>query len=209
MKYIDINNWKRKEHFEFFSKFDEPFFGVVSEIDCTFAYQVVKENNYSFFAYYLHKSLIAANEVEEFRCRISEDKVIICDKIHASPTIGRDDGTFAFSFLEFNPDFKIFEKSVKKEIEAVQNSTGLRLNENEMRNDVIHYSSIPWFKFTGLTHARKFNSGDSVPKISFGKIFLREGRKILPVAINAHHGLVDGIHVGKYLSVFQERMIVE
>ena len=28
---IEINTWNRKEHFEFFSHFDEPFFGVVSE----------------------------------------------------------------------------------------------------------------------------------------------------------------------------------
>ena len=206
MKFIDIDKWKRKEHFEFFSNFDEPFFGIVSEIDCTSTYKTIKEKNYSFFAYYLHKSLIAANEVEEFRHRISKEKVIIYDAIHASPTIGRENGTFAFSFMEFNRDYELFENSVKNEIDAVQNSSGLRLNENEMRNDVIHYSAIPWFKFTGLTHARKFNPGDSVPKISFGKIFLREGRKILPVSVNAHHGLVDGFHVGKYLALFQELM---
>ena len=206
MKYLDINKWKRKEHFEFFSQFDEPFFGVVSEIECKFAYNLVKEKNYSFFAYYLHKSLVAANEIEEFRHRINDNKIIVYDKVHASPTIGRDDGTFAFSFMEFSRDFNVFEKSVKDEVEAVQNSTGLRLNENEMRNDVIHYSSIPWFKFTGLTHARKLIPGESIPKISFGKIFLRDSQRILPVSINAHHGLIDGFHVGRYLSLFQELM---
>ena len=109
MKTIDINNWKRKEHFDFFSQFDEPFFGLVTEIDCTIAYKTTKENNYSFFAYYLHKSLIAVNGIEEFRYRSAGDKVFIYDQIHASPTIGRSDGTFAFSFIEFDPDFLIFD----------------------------------------------------------------------------------------------------
>ena len=36
-KLIDIDNWKRKEHFLFFSKFEEPFFGVTVKVDCTTA----------------------------------------------------------------------------------------------------------------------------------------------------------------------------
>lgn len=206
MKTLDINNWKRKEHFNFFSRFDEPFFGIVSEIDCTIAYKVAKEKAHSFFAYYLHKSLAAANEIEEFRYRVEGDKVIVYDEIHASPTIGRDDGTFAFSFIEFNHDFLTFENLLKREIEDVQNSVGLRLDENSSRKDVIHYSSIPWNSFTGLTHARNFKFADSTPKITFGKMFYREEKKIMPVSINVHHGLVDGLHVGNYLSLFQKLM---
>ena len=65
MKIIDINTWKRKEHFNFFSQFDEPFFGIVSEVDCTKAFQFTENEDISFFAYYLHKSLVAANNIDE------------------------------------------------------------------------------------------------------------------------------------------------
>ena len=40
---IDISNWNRKEHFEFFSAFDEPFFGITTPIDCTIAMKKAKE----------------------------------------------------------------------------------------------------------------------------------------------------------------------
>jgi len=206
MKIIDINTWKRKEHFEFFSKFDEPFFGIVSEIDCTIASQKAKEKGVSFFASYLYKSLKAVNAIEEFRCRILDDKIVIYDSIHASATLAREDETFAFSFVQFSEDFNPFEKALKKEIEEVQNSSGLRLNEGAIRHDVIHYSSIPWFKFTGLSHARSFTLPDSSPKITFGKMYTKEDRKIMPVSINAHHGLVDGFHVAKFLELFQKLM---
>ena len=73
-----------------------------------------------------------------------------------------------------------------------------------MRKDVIHYSSVPWFKFTGLTHARNFKYKDSVPKITFGKFDQIGNKKILNIAINGHHGLMDGYHVGKYLKTLQE-----
>jgi chloramphenicol O-acetyltransferase type A len=206
MKIIDLNVWKRKEHFEFFSQFDEPFFGVVSAIDCTIASHKAKEQGISFFASYLHKSLKAVNAIEEFRCRVLNDQIVIYDSIHASATIAREDDTFAFSFVEFSEKCEPFEIALKKEIEEVQNSSGLRLNEGAVRHDVIHYSSVPWFKFTGLSHARSFTLLDSSPKITFGKIFTKDKRKMMAVSINAHHGLVDGIHVAKFLELFQKLM---
>ena len=86
----------------------------------------------------------------------------------------------------------------------MQQSEGLRLTDSAKRLDVIHYSSIPWVKFTGLTHARSFTFPDSVPKISFGKCANVDGRMVMPVSVNAHHGLVDGLHVGLFFQRFQE-----
>jgi chloramphenicol O-acetyltransferase type A len=206
MKIIDPSTCKRKGYFDFFSHFDDPFYGIVSEIDCTNAYQFAKAENRSFFSHYLHKSLLAVNEIEEFRYRAEGDKIILFDKIHATSTIAREDGSFGFSFIPFNFDFKIFDQSLKKEIKNVQDATGIRANAETSRNDVIHYSSIPWVKFTGLTHPRNFKAQDSIPKITFGKAFPNGEKKIMPVSINAHHGFVDGLHLAKYLELFQKFM---
>lgn len=204
MQKIDLKNWNRKEHFEFFSSFDEPFFGIVSEVDCTKAHQFSKNNNRSFFAHYLHKSLIAVNEIPEFKYRILDGEVVVYEQVHSAATIARPDGTFAFSFAEFDTDFSIFHKSLKKEIEEVQNTTGLRLSEASQRLDAIHISSFRWHKLTGLTHARNFKYPDSVPKITFGKMYSLGNEYKLPVAINVHHGLMDGYHVAQFLEAFQE-----
>ena len=34
-KIIDIATWNRREHYEHFSAFDDPFFGVTVNVDCT------------------------------------------------------------------------------------------------------------------------------------------------------------------------------
>ncbi|WP_020526940.1 chloramphenicol acetyltransferase [Flexithrix dorotheae] len=203
MELIDYKNWNRREHFEFFSKYDEPFFGLVTEVECTQAYQTAKANGWSFFAYYLHQSIRAVNQIEEFRYRIINGKVARFKEIHAASTIGRPDGTFGFSFMPFSEDFSVFKAALNQEIQEVLNSSGLRANEDAIRPDVIHYSTLPWNKFTGLTHARNFKKGDSVPKISFGKAYIKDEKRFLPVSIDAHHGLVDGFHVAKYLEIFQ------
>ena len=95
---FDIENWPRKEHFEFFSQFEEPFFGLVTKVDCTKAYAKCKENGFSFFLYYLHKALVAANHIENFKYKIEDGEIFVYDQIATTPTVGRNDGTFGFSY---------------------------------------------------------------------------------------------------------------
>ncbi len=204
MKIINQQKWNRKEHFEFFSKYDEPFFGLVAEVDCTQAYQTSKENNASFFGHYLHKSLLAANQVKAFRYRIHEEGVAEYETIHASPTIGRDDGTYGLAFIPFALDFQTFCDHLSLQNRGIRNSKGLAMNKDTSRQDVIHFSSIPWIRFTGLSHPRDYKSGDSVPKITFGKTYHHGEIMMLPVAVHVHHGLADGLHVARFLENLQE-----
>lgn len=203
-KELDLNTWPRRDHFNFFKQFDEPFFGVTLNIDCTKAYVRSKEMNASFFLYYLHKSLVAANQTEPFRYRMAQDQVWIYDAVHASPTINRPDGTFGFAYIDYHERFEDFHREAKKVIDAVQNSKGLvpaLSGEN-----VIHYSSIPWINFTSLSHARSFSMNDSIPKISFGKMMEEHGKRVMPISIHVHHALMDGYHVGMFAELFQQFM---
>ncbi len=201
---LDINNWKRKDHFNFFKDFEEPFFGVTVEIDCTGAHNYCKQNNISFFLYYLHNSLVAANCVEEFRYRISNDEVLIYEKVNASSTVNRENGTFGFSYIDYEENFSAFEIKAKIEIERVRNGTGLQPAVSG--ENVIHYSSIPWINFTSLSHARSFSFPDSAPKITFGKMITKSDKKCMPVSIHVHHALMDGFHVGQFVDEFQRIM---
>lgn len=201
---LEIDSWQRRDHFNFFSQFDEPFFGVCVDIDCTHAYEKCKKTDNSFFLYYIHKSLVAANKTESFRYRIENKQVVVYDVIHASPTIIREDETFGFSLMEYYDDFKIFSSDARIEIEKIRNSTGL-LN-GTIGNDIIHYSSLPWIKFNSISHARNFKFQDTCPKITFGKIFDDENRKKMPVSVHVHHALVDGINVGQFIDEFQNQM---
>ena len=203
---LDIENWNRKEHFLFFKQMEEPFFGATVKIDCTKAYKAAKALDTSFFIYYLHKTLIAVNTIESFRYRILENQIFIHDQINGSATIGREDGTFGFSLIQYNADFTVFEKTARAEIERIQNTTGLFTRTFEQDN-VIHFSSIPWLNFTSLSHARNYSFPDSCPKISFGKMMVAEnGKKTMSLSVHVHHGLMDGLHLGKFVDYFQELM---
>ena len=203
---LDIENWQRKEHFHFFRKMDEPFFGLTVTIDCTKAYQISKEFNTSFFIYYLYKTLVAVNSIEAFRYRIEDDSVFVYERIDGSATIGRDDGSFGFSLIEFDPDYSVFSSNALVEMERVKNTPGLFTRAFDQDN-LIHFSAIPWVDFTSISHARSYSFADSCPKISFGKMTVSaDGKRTMPMAVFVHHGLADGFHIGQFVDCFQELM---
>lgn len=202
---IDIENWNRKEHFTFFSNMEEPFYGLTVSIDCTQAYQTAKKLNIPFFVYYLHKTLVAVNSVENFKYRIIDKELYIYDRIDASATIMREDKTFGFSLIEFHPEIEIFHQNVVKETARIQNAPGLFTRQFPETN-LIHFSALPWINFTSLSHARGFSYPDSCPKISFGKLTEMNDKKSMPMSIHVHHGLIDGYHIGLFIDEFEKQM---
>ena len=121
------------------------------------------------------------------------------DFIHLSPTIGREDGTFGFGFFEYDADLEVFIQNAEKEIERVKNSTGLSFSENIGRLDLIRYSALPWFAFSEMKHTVSFGRGDSVPRISTGKLIKENGVYLLPISISGHHALMDGRNVAELI----------
>jgi chloramphenicol O-acetyltransferase type A len=198
---IDLDAWYRTHHFNFFNSFEEPFFGATANVDVTIAYQKAKEQSVSFFLYYLHCILKAANAIEGFRYRVENDEVFLYDEVHASATISRPDTTFGFSYIDYKPDLTEFVTIAQQEIRRVQATVGLELRPVF---NVLHVSAIPWVNFTGLTHARSFTFKDSMPKISLGKVTEQDGKKSMPVSVTVHHGLMDGRQIGEFIDLFQE-----
>ena len=203
---LNLDTWARKEHFEFFSSFDEPFFGIVATIDCSKAYAAAKQQGISFFLYYLHKTLAAVNSIEAFKYRIANGEVLVHETVDVSATLTRDDNTFGFSFMSYHTDINIFVAGAQKEIERVRNTPGL-FTRTFHSDNLIHFSALPWVNFTSLSHARSYTFPDSCPKVSVGKMMTDgEGRRTMPVSVHVHHGLMDGYHVGLFFEALQREM---
>ncbi len=200
---IDLAAWNRNEHFEFFNSFEEPFFGLTTQLDCENAYHKAKTLGVPFSTYYLHKTLVAVNENKPFRLRIENNEVVEFSKIHGSPTVLRDDKTFGFSQINFDPDLVFFAQNAALEVARVKQTTGLFTRE--FSPNVIHFSVLPWISFTSFSHARSFTLPDSCPKMSFGKMTINTaGKRSIPFSVHVHHGLVDGYDVGVFVNRLQD-----
>jgi chloramphenicol O-acetyltransferase type A len=62
-------------------------------------------------------------------------------------------------------------------------------------------TNVPWFSFTAITHPYDAMYS-SIPVIAVGRYFEQGGRLLMPLSIQAHHGMVDGFHLG----LFYERV---
>jgi len=201
MKFLDLENWNRKKLFYFFREYEQPFFNICADVNVTSLVKFTKERNISFFKASLYLSLRAANEIEPFRYRIRGNKVIVHEVIDGGSTVLNDDETFSFSYFDYDPNFQKFEEKATRELERISNEKPL--DPADDRDDLIHYSMIPWISFTSFTHARKSAKEDSVPKIVFGKYAEQNDLIKMPVSVEVHHSVMDGIHVGKFFELFQ------
>lgn len=185
---------------------NDPFTGITANIDCTKALHTAKEAQVSFWLYYMHKSLVAANKITEFRYRIENDEVVCYDQIHSATTVDNADKTFTFAFLNYHENFDSFINEAIPVINESKASSGLRFDDDQKRNDCIHYTALPWIRFTALKHACNTGTRGSCPKISFGKFFEENGKLLLPVSVEINHALMDGKEIGQYLDLFETLM---
>ena len=201
---IDINTWNRNEHFRFFSSFKEPYWGLTENVDCKNLQKLVKQEKLHFYSAYLFLILKAVNDVKEFRMRYSDTEVYVYDQISVSPTVLRRDKTFAFSYIDYQKSYDLFYQNMMQEIEKVNGISGLNLGE--YRDDVIHFSALPWFSFSSLSHARSLEFPDSCPKISVGKVTNNGNECLMPVSVHVNHALVDGYHMNLFFTSLKEYM---
>lgn len=197
-KYLDVTTWSRRELFEFFIGFDKPYFNVSTQLDVTKLLPLVRERpgaNVSLSYHYF--ALRAANEVEPFRYRLSEGKVIVHDVINGGTTVMLPNENFTLAYFDYDDDF---DKFMVKATAAMQAAlTGDGAFRPNTRDDMIHFTTLPWVSFTNFSHARNWGREDSVPKIAFGRFTQTGGRTLLPFSVEVHHALMDGLHVGRYI----------
>lgn len=200
--FLDVSSWKRRQHFDLFRGFETPFFSVCVDVDASAVWEMCRgAGSPSFYLASLFLSLRAANETEAFRMRIRNDRVWIHDSIRASATVLRDDETFGFAIFPPAPSFAAFNSHAAGEMAAAKKPVPLTI-PRPGEDDLVYHSSLPWMRFTSFTNA--LNGGkDSVPRIVFGKCELRDGRWLMPVAVEVHHALVDGLDVARFLERFQ------
>jgi chloramphenicol O-acetyltransferase type A len=78
-----------------------------------------------------------------------------------------------------------------------------RLISNDFGQNIIHFSALPWIRFSSMSHPRHFGTRDSIPKITVGKFYQEGDRMFMPVSVHLHHALADGLHVGQFLQILQ------
>ena len=202
--WVDTTSLKRAEHFRLYRAYAQPHFSVTADVDVTTLHaRCAAPGGPSFFLATLFLSLQAANAVKALRLRLRGDAVWCHDVVDAGSTVLRPDDTFTFATFPHTERFADFAAAGEAEIASRRLATGLL--DGGDGDELIHYSVLPWVAFTSFTNALP-GPDESCPKIVFGRYHACGAQWLMPVSVQVHHALVDGIDVGRFFEGFQQRL---
>ena len=199
---IDMQTWSRREHFEFFKAFNHPHFNMCANVDLTKFHPYVKGQGFSATAAIIYVISRAANAIPEFRQRMRDGEIVEHETVSPSVTILVDNDLFSFCTIDYSQDFVEFAGRAARVIAAVKDNPTLK--DPPGRDDLLYMTAIPWVSFTSFMHPMRLHPADSVPRFAWGKYFKEEGRLKMPLSVQGHHALMDGIHMGKFYGLIQE-----
>ncbi len=210
MEIIDLENWERIEHFNFFQSIKNNNYGTTVQQDITALYEFRKKMNsngsslrFSDLIYFF--AMKAVNRIPELRTRIVDSRPVIFDVIHPAFTyIPKGRNLHANVLCSFAEDYET----------QVNNFDAARCNSDETptltpeggdRQNLIYFSVVAGVPFTSASNPWGDCSCDSVPRILFGQMHESDsGRKLLPVSIELLHSLADGKHLAQFYKLFEE-----
>lgn len=194
--YLNLESWPRRSHFQFFKRYELPFFGICADVPVSETLRWCRDHKLSFSLACWFACLQTINEIPEFRYRIRGEKVWVHDRIDVGTTMLNEDETFSFRYFSFSSTFSAFCASA---------NAATDLDERSDNDALIHGSTLPWVRFTGLTHARRIGQDDSVPKVAFGRYGPSDKGTSMPVSLEVHHALMDGLHASRFFQQLEQR----
>lgn len=205
--YLDLARWPRRDAFDYFRHFDKPYFNVCTRLDVARLKEAVADTGTgSLSLAYHYLALRLANQVEPLRYRLEAGRVRVHPLVHGSTTVLREDGSFGFADLDFDVDLDDdFAAFAARAAAAMQATRSGRMPFEPKPDDAarIHFTTLPWLHFTSFSHARNWGREDSVPKLAFGRIDTDGTRAWMPLSVEVHHALMDGLHVGQFVQGFE------
>ena len=198
-QFIDLATWKRRDHFELFRAAAQPFSSVTVNVDVTPVWRLRDSTGRSFSLSVLFALARAVNASEPLRLRLRADRVWRHDRVGIGTTVLRSDETFAFARVDLASTFEDFCRAARPAIDSVKVPSPLQPAHDT--DDLVYHSSLPWLRFTSVTNA--LHGADSIPRIVFGKVFAAGSTHLMPVGVEVHHALVDGLDVARMLDTFE------
>lgn len=195
-RYLDMDHYKRKSHFEYFCSLAYPYVGLTVDVDITRFIAAVKAKKLPFFLAFCYCIAQAANSVPEFRQRIIDGKIAEYDFCQTSHTVSLEDGTYCYCTLNADMPFQRYLPYAVQAQEEAKKVEGIAGNAGD-KQELIFISTLPWLSYTALINPVPAPA-DSNPRITWGKYFSRGPETLVPVSVLCNHALVDGLHISRF-----------
>ena len=197
---INEATWERAMHCMVFRNSVEPAFCVTFEADVTELKKYVKDNNISFTLAMVYAVCRCANQIEAFRYRFVDGKIVLFDNIDTAFTyLNKKTNLFKVVNVPMMGDLKEYCINAKKIADEQE-----EYFMGSLGNDVFQCSPMPWVSYTHISHTNSGKKDNATPLFDWGKYYVKDGRIMMPISVQAHHSFVDGIHIGEYVDLLEK-----
>lgn len=193
---VDLSLYSRRRLFECFRNHPIPVLSISTAIDITGYGAAVEARGLRYYTTLCCLISRSINASPCFRHRIVDDVLLEFPLVHPSITVALEDGNFGFADADYTGVFHDDYGSIRGAIDAARATPNQDFRGG--LDDRFFLTHLPWLSFTGIQHPYTPAYG-SIPLISTGRTFLQDGKEMLPIAVQAHHALVDGVHVARLL----------
>jgi chloramphenicol O-acetyltransferase type A len=200
---INLDTYPRRMLYEHFLTFEIPVATRTIQIDVTSLLDYIKSNDYRFSLTLGFIITRATNHVPELRHRIQDGHLVEFNKIIPSFTILSKDKLVYFSKGVFTDNF---DEDYPENLAINENAAkGLDQNVGSENQGQIFITNNPWNSFTALQfpYSKKV---ESIPVFGIGKIYQDGNSLKAPLAIQNHHSLTDGYHIGHFLDILDRHL---
>ena len=204
-RYIDVETWPRKDAYQLFSRGYLPYFSVTPPLDVTELCRYAKGEGLSFYRAMIYVVTRAMNELEPFRLRIRPQGIAVCDTVSPSYTTAGREGTFGICNVDYLPG-EAMADFCRRALEQEKRQGDEMVVEDDVRDDLIFFSCVPWFVTTSVLQEQPTNPDDSFPRVLWDRIHEEKGRKLVNFTLQLNHRLLDGAHVRDLLQRMEELM---
>ena len=196
MPVVDLRTWPRRVHFTKYNAFEDPRFDMCVPVEVAPLHRALRERSLPLTAGIVYVITRAANEIPEFRYRIRGDTVVEHEVVHPSLTVLATGDLFSFCHVAYSQDFTAFAADFVTKSNAVKGTPVLA--DPPGRDDVLFMTALPWVSFTAFHHPMPTVPADSVPRFAWGKVTARGGEATMPLEVQGHHALMDGLHMARF-----------
>jgi chloramphenicol O-acetyltransferase type A len=193
---VDLEGYPRRRLFECFRQHPLPVLAISTAIDITGLSAAVEANGLRFYTTLCCLISKTINATSCFRHRIVDEVLVEFPRVHPSINVALEDESFSFADALHTGSFRADYASLRAAIDQAR----ARPNQDFRGglDDRFFLTHLPWLSFTGIQHPYA-PAYASIPVISTGRSFQQDGKDMLPIAVQAHHALVDGVHVARML----------
>lgn len=201
---IEMETWPRRTHYNAYTTSLPLNWNITVELDITFLFSVMRAHELRLYPVMLYLACTAIREIPAFRMGYDgEGRLGVYDEVHPSYTVfHKDDETFSDIWSNYHADFTVFYRGVIQDIETWGNCKGYKGRPDAPVN-CCPMSMTPWLQFTNCSFDTFRPTQMLFPILTFGRHFLRDGRRYLPLAICASHAVADGWHAAQLVERMQ------